>query len=74
MLHLTCGDGRGRYHSVAIERDSLPPELEVSAMSDDGEVMAVLHRGPPIEGIQFHPESVLTPDAARLLGNFLRIA
>jgi anthranilate synthase/aminodeoxychorismate synthase-like glutamine amidotransferase len=64
----------GRYHSLAIERDSLPPDLEVSATSEDGEVMAVRHRRLPIEGIQFHPESILTPDGARLLGNFLRIA
>jgi anthranilate synthase/aminodeoxychorismate synthase-like glutamine amidotransferase len=64
----------GRYHSLAIERDSLPPDLEVSATSEDGEVMAVRHRRLPIEGIQFHPESILTPDGGRLLGNFLRIA
>ena len=64
----------GRYHSLAIERDSLPPDLEVCATSDDGEVMAVRHRRHPIEGIQFHPESILTPDGTRLLENFLRIA
>ena len=64
----------GRYHSLAIERDSLPPDLEVGATSDDGEVMAVRHRRHPIEGIQFHPESILTPDGTRLLENFLRIA
>ncbi len=62
----------GRYHSLAIDRGSLPPELEVSATAEDGEVMAVRHRSLPIEGVQFHPESILTPDGPALLGNFLR--
>jgi len=64
----------GRYHSLAIEPDSVPAELQVSASSDDGEIMALRHRRFPIEGVQFHPESILTPDGARLLGNFLRLA
>lgn len=61
----------GRYHSLAIDRDSLPQELEVSATADDGEIMAVRHRHDPVEGIQFHPESILTPDGPALLRNFL---
>jgi len=64
----------GRYHSLAIARESIPSDLEVSATSSDGEIMAVRHRRHPVEGIQFHPESILTPDGPRLLGNFLRIA
>jgi len=64
----------GRYHSLAIERDSIPPELEVSATSKDGEIMAVRHRHFPIEGVQFHPESILTPDGPALLRNFLQEA
>ncbi len=62
----------GRYHSLAIERDSLPADLEVSATSEDGEIMAVRHRRYPIEGVQFHPESILTPEGPALLGNFLK--
>jgi len=62
----------GRYHSLAIERDTLPPDLEVSATADDGEIMAVRHRKHPIEGVQFHPESILTPEGPELLHNFLR--
>jgi len=59
----------GRYHSLAATR--VPDELEVCATTDDGEVMAVRHRDLPVDGIQFHPESVLTPDGAALAKNFL---
>jgi anthranilate synthase component II len=59
----------GRYHSLAAAR--VPEELEVCATTDDGEVMAVRHRELPVDGIQFHPESVLTPDGAALAKNFL---
>jgi anthranilate synthase/aminodeoxychorismate synthase-like glutamine amidotransferase len=59
----------GRYHSLAAT--SVPAALEVTARSDDGEVMAVRHRDLPVEGVQFHPESVLTPDGPRLARNFL---
>ena len=59
----------GRYHSLAAT--SVPDELEVCATTDDGEVMAVRHREHPVDGIQFHPESVLTPDGAALAKNFL---
>jgi anthranilate synthase component 2 len=59
----------GRYHSLAAE--TIPDELEVSATADDGEVMAVRHRELPIDGVQFHPESVLTPLGRELAQNFL---
>ncbi len=62
----------GRYHSLALERGAIPPDLEVSATSEDGEVMAVRHRRYPIEGVQFHPESILTPEGPAILSNFLR--
>jgi anthranilate synthase/aminodeoxychorismate synthase-like glutamine amidotransferase len=59
----------GRYHSLAAAR--VPNQLEVCATTDEGEVMAVRHRDLPVDGIQFHPESVLTPDGAALVMNFL---
>ena len=59
----------GRYHSLAATR--VPPELDVCGQTDDGEVMAVRHRNLPVVGIQFHPESVLTPDGPTLARNFL---
>lgn len=67
-------DGRilvGRYHSLAAKRDSLPEELRVTAVSDDGEVMAVEHASYPVYGLQFHPESILTPQGKQILRNFL---
>jgi anthranilate synthase component II len=60
-----------RYHSLAIARDSLPAELEVTAWSEDGLVMGVRHRSHPVEGFQFHPESILTEDGEALLSAFL---
>lgn len=60
----------GRYHSLAVTR--VPPVFEQTARSDDGEVMAVRHRHLPIVGVQFHPESVLTPDGPALAANFLK--
>ena len=63
-----------RYHSLAIEEDTFPPDLEISSRSEDGIVMGVRHRDFPVEGVQFHPESVLTEDGPRLLHNFLRLA
>ena len=60
-----------RYHSLAIERTSLPGCLEVSAWTADGEIMGVRHRTLPVEGVQFHPESVLTEHGHALLKNFL---
>ena len=63
----------GRYHSLVVDRASLPEVLEVTAVStDDGEIMAVRHRSHPTVGVQFHPESVLTPDGPDLLRNFLQ--
>jgi anthranilate synthase component 2 len=61
-----------RYHSLAIERSSCPPELEVTAWTEDGEIMGVRHKTLAIEGVQFHPESILTEQGHELLGNFLR--
>lgn len=63
----------GRYHSLAIMKDSVPDCLEITARSDDGEIMGVAHREHPTCGIQFHPESVLTPSGKRLLRNFLEM-
>lgn len=61
-----------RYHSLIVERESIPAELEVSAWTDDGIVMGLRHRELAVEGVQFHPESILTEPGKRLLGNFLR--
>lgn len=61
-----------RYHSLAADAETLPPELKVTALADDGEIMAVQHRKYPIYGVQFHPESVMTPDGERMLRNFLK--
>ncbi len=60
-----------RYHSLAIVPGTVPEALEISARADDGEIMAVRHRRYPIEGVQFHPESILTLEGKRLLANFL---
>jgi anthranilate synthase component 2/para-aminobenzoate synthetase component 2 len=62
----------GRYHSLIAQPESLPRELLVTARTAQGEIMGVRHRALMIEGVQFHPESVLTPEGPRLLGNFLR--
>ena len=61
----------GRYHSLIAAPETLPPELEVSARTAEGEIMAVRHRALMVEGVQFHPESILTPDGPALLRNFL---
>ncbi|MBU0741940.1 aminodeoxychorismate/anthranilate synthase component II [bacterium] len=74
----TLYDGLGnpfeatRYHSLIAFEDSLPPELEVSSFTSAGEVMGVRHRELPVEGVQFHPESILTREGPTLLGNFLQ--
>src|SRR5271170_4829613 len=63
-----------RYHSLIVSEEGLPEELEVSARTADGEtIMALRHRDLPIEGVQFHPESVLTTNGKRLIENFLRL-
>jgi anthranilate synthase component 2 len=61
-----------RYHSLAIERESCPAELEITAWTDDGEIMGVRHRSLDLEGVQFHPESILTEHGHALLRNFLQ--
>ncbi len=62
-----------RYHSLVIERESIPDELEISAETDDGEIMGVRHKEYIIEGVQFHPESILTKAGKDLLRNFLEL-
>jgi anthranilate synthase component 2 len=59
-----------RYHSLAIERETLPPELEITSTAEDGEIMGVRHREVPLEGVQFHPESILSEHGHALLRNF----
>lgn len=61
----------GRYHSLAIERATLPDDLAVTAETDDGEIMGVRHRSLPVEGVQFHPESIASEHGHALLANFL---
>lgn len=63
----------GRYHSLIVERESLPECLEISAASPDGLIMGLRHKNYKIEGVQFHPESILTPEGKKLLRNFLEI-
>lgn len=63
----------GRYHSLIVERESLPACLEVSAETHDGVIMGLRHREQKIEGVQFHPESILTPAGKKLLANFLNM-
>lgn len=61
-----------RYHSLVIERQTLPACLEITAWTEDGEIMGVRHRELPVEGVQFHPESILTQHGHQLLANFLK--
>ncbi|WP_394761645.1 anthranilate synthase component II [Phenylobacterium sp.] len=63
-----------RYHSLAVEKDVLPPDLEITAWTEDGEIMGVQHRSRPVFGVQFHPESIATECGYELLANFLEIA
>ena len=63
----------GRYHSLVVRKDSLPPELVADASSEDEEIMGLHHKKHPTHGVQFHPESILTPCGKKLLKNFLRI-
>jgi anthranilate synthase component 2 len=62
-----------RYHSLAAVEDSMPEELKIIARTEDGEIMAVRHRDHDVYGLQFHPESILTPDGKIILENFLNI-
>ncbi|HEY7851462.1 MAG TPA: aminodeoxychorismate/anthranilate synthase component II [Caulobacteraceae bacterium] len=63
-----------RYHSLSVERQTLPAALEITAWTDDGEIMGFSHRARPLHGVQFHPESIATEGGHRLLGNFLQLA
>ena len=63
----------GRYHSLVVKRTSLPGCLQITAESDDGEIMALCHREFPVYGVQFHPESVLTGEGKHVLRNFLEL-
>jgi anthranilate synthase/aminodeoxychorismate synthase-like glutamine amidotransferase len=63
-----------RYHSLVIDRETFPADLVITATSEDGEIMGVRHKSHPTEGIQFHPESIMTPVGKRLLRNFLKMA
>lgn len=74
FVNLTMPFTAARYHSLVIDAETLPAELEVTARSRDGEIMAVAHRTAPAFGVQFHPESFLTPDGAALLRNFFHLA
>lgn len=61
-----------RYHSLAADADTMPEELMITARTTDGEIMAVQHRKYPIYGVQFHPESIMTPDGKKMLENFIK--
>jgi para-aminobenzoate synthetase component 2 len=63
----------GRYHSLIAKPERLPIDLQVTAQTEEGEIMGVRHRTLPIEGVQFHPESILTPEGPRLMDNFLKL-
>ncbi len=63
----------GRYHSLCVEQESLPDELELTAQTERGEIMGVRHKTLALEGVQFHPESVLTPEGDKLMANFMRM-
>jgi anthranilate synthase/aminodeoxychorismate synthase-like glutamine amidotransferase len=62
-----------RYHSLIVKRDTLPDVLEITAETAEGEIMGLQHKSLPVHGVQFHPESILTTEGKRLLGNFLRL-
>ena len=61
-----------RYHSLAADADTIPDSLRIAARTVDGEIMAVCHRDYPIYGVQFHPESIMTPDGKTMLRNFIQ--
>ncbi|MBQ4463326.1 MAG: aminodeoxychorismate/anthranilate synthase component II [Eubacterium sp.] len=64
----------GRYHSLSLDKTTLPEDLDITATADDGEVMAVCHRSRPVYGLQFHPESILTPCGKTILETFLKVS
>ena len=71
---LPDGFAATRYHSLAVERSSLPDSLTVTAWTDDGEIMGLSHTSRPIHGVQFHPESIASEQGHALLGNFLKLS
>jgi anthranilate synthase/aminodeoxychorismate synthase-like glutamine amidotransferase len=71
---LPAGFEATRYHSLVVLEAGLPPELEISARAEDGEIMGLRHRRYPVEGVQFHPESILTAQGKALLANFLELS
>lgn len=62
-----------RYHSLVIKRETIPDCLEITAETDEGEIMGVQHKTHPVHGVQFHPESILTEDGRKMIGNFLKL-
>lgn len=74
LQHMPTPFEAGRYHSLIAQPDSMPNELEVSARTSEGEIMGVRHTKYTIEGVQFHPESVLTPQGPQLMGDFLKLS
>ena len=74
-LFAGCGEEItvARYHSLAAVADTLPPELQVTALAEDGEVMAVQHTSRPLYGLQFHPESIMTPEGMTMIRNFIEL-
>jgi len=74
LEHMPAPFEAGRYHSLIAQPDSMPRELEVSARTSEGEIMGVRHTKYMIEGVQFHPESVLTPQGPQLMGDFLKLS
>ena len=74
FANVPCPFNAGRYHSLIVQESTLPPELEVTARTASGTIMALRHREAPVVGLQFHPESILTEHGLDLLRNFLRIA
>ena len=72
-IFMDCSENTpvARYHSLAVKKETLPDELKVIAVTEDGEIMGVMHKDYPIYGVQFHPESIMTPEGKRMLKNFL---
>jgi anthranilate synthase/aminodeoxychorismate synthase-like glutamine amidotransferase len=62
-----------RYHSLIVKRETLPDCLDITAWTEEGEIMGLMHKQHPVHGVQFHPESILTQDGKRLLENFLKV-
>ena len=70
--HCPQKDVVARYHSLAVDEKTMPACLQITAKTDDGEIMAVQHRDYPVYGVQFHPESIMTPNGKMMLENFIR--